>query len=192
MYLFSLLVTISLLSSSAFASAPQLSCARTDKGTQQQLAITPNALGSHDVSLRSQAGGRQTQRTWLALQLACEVQGKGDNKTWHCTAAQHESHSPHANSKLRSRLVQDDSSQLEISITSPLLPEGEASYRFASKHCTSQPPVATSTSPYSCMAHFSGARYDPNQGDCVEEDVSGCSNPFPYSSRNDCRSALKL
>lgn len=192
MYLFSLFVITSLLPLVAFAAAPQLSCQRTDKGMPQQLAITPNALGSHDVSLHTQAPGHQPQRTWLALRLACEVHSKED-KTWHCTAAQHEPHSPHAGSKLRSRLVQSDDAQLEINITSPLLPGGKASYRFAHQQCTSQPPLATSRiAPYSCMAHFSGARYDPNQGDCVEEDASGCSNPFPYSSRNACRTALKL
>ena len=189
---FSLLLLFSLLSVPAFASTPQLSCTRTDKGTQQQLAITPNALGTYDVSLHTQADGRQPQQTWLALQLDCEVRGK-DGKAWHCAAAQHKPHSPHADSKLQSHLVQDDDAQLEISITSPLLPEGKASYRFARQQCTSQPPAIPSrTTSYSCMAHFSGAHYNPNQGDCVEGEASGCSNPFPYSSRNDCRSALKL
>ena len=190
MYQFSLFLIFSLLPFTAFAAAPQLTCERTHKGTQQQLAITPNALGSHDAALYTQIHDQQLQRTWLALQLDCEVQAKN---IWHCTAAQRKPHSPHANSKLRSRLVSGSEPQLEISITSPLLSEGKASYRFARQQCTSQLPVAISRiAPYSCMAYFSGAHYDPDQGDCVEEEASGCSNPFPYSSRNDCRTALKL
>ena len=191
MYLFSLFAIIISL---PLAAAPQLSCIHTDKGALQQLAITPNALGSHDVSLHTQIHGRQPQRTWLALRLDCEVHSK-EGKTWHCTAAQHEPHSPHADSKLRSRLVQRDDAQLEINITSPLLPGGKASYRFASRQqCMSKLPLVTSGIRiiHTCMAYFRGARYDPNQGDCVEEDASGCSSPFTYSSRNDCRTALKL
>ena len=189
MYLFSLLVTISLLPLGAFAAAPQLSCTHTDKGTQQQLAITPNTLGSHDVSLHTQAEGRQPQRTWLALQLNCEVSSK---QTWNCTAAPHKQQSPHAHSTLHSRIYQDNDAQLEINITSPLLSDGKASYRFARQQCTAQPPLEPRTTTYTCMAHFSGARYNPNQGDCVEEEASGCRNPFPYPSRSECRAALKL
>ena len=134
--------------------------------------------------------GKQSQRTWLALQLDCEVQAKD---TWNCRAAQHEPHSPHAHSKLHSHLVPGSNAQLEINITSPLLSEGKASYRFTRKQCTTQPPVATSRiTYYSCMAYFSGAHYDPDQGDCVEEEASGCSDPFPYNSRHDCRTSLKL
>lgn len=209
MSLLSLLFTISLLSFTAFANAPQLSCTRTDKGQQQQLTIASNALGSHDVSLHTRERGHPPQLTWLALQLDCEVQ-KG---IWHCVAAQD---SPHAHSTLHSKELASGQG-LEISITSPLLSEGKelasgkelesgkestreaeqslVTYRFASEQCVTQaqvPREAFTPSSSLCLAHFNGAYYEPNQGDCVEASASGCRNPFPYHSRPECRAALKL
>ena len=190
MPLFSLFFTLSLLPATAFAAAPQLSCTHTSKGTQQQLAITPNALGSHDVSLQTEA----PQRTWLALRLTCTVRGAG-GKTWHCNAAQHNPRSAHAHSTLHSTFYEGGDAQLEISIVSPLLPEGAAYYRFAREQCTTQAQPtgnAFSRRPRSCQAHFRGAFYDPDQGDCVAAALSGCRNPLPYRSRTECRIALKL
>ena len=192
MSLFSLLFALS-VPATLFASAPQLSCTHANKGTQQQLAITPNALGLHDVSLHTQARGRQPQQTWLALRLTCTVRG-AEGKVWQCNTAQHNSRSAHAHSTLHSNLYDNDA-QLEISIASPLLPEGTASYRFAREQCTTQTQTTRDTFKHtqrSCQAHFRGAFYDPDQGDCVEEALSGCRNPFPYRSRTECRIALKL
>ena len=180
-----LLFIASMLSLTAFADAPQLSCTNTDKGTQQQqLTITPNALGSYDVALHTP--GRQPSRIWLALQLNCEVRNP---QTWHCIAAQD---SPHVHSTLHSKTIESGQG-IEINITSPLLLAGKEHFRFAHKQCIAQAQAlqANSGSP-SCQAHFRGAHYDPDQGDCVEKARSGCRNPFPYQSRTECRAALKL
>lgn len=196
--LVSLFFIIALLPLTAFAVIPQLSCTSADKDTQ--LAITPNALGSHDVSLHTQVRTRPALQTWLALRLSCTVRG-AESKVWHCTAAQHNPLSSHAHSTLHSVWHESDSKELErgkeleISIASPLLPEGTASYRFAGEHCTTQTPTPRDTytpAPHTCQAYFSGAYYHPDQGDCVEATLSGCRDPFPFRSRTECRAALKL
>ena len=194
------LLFVLIVPATLFASAPQLICTHTNKGTQQQLAITPNALGLHDVSLHTPANDRQPQQIWLALRLTCTVNGS-EGKLWNCNAAQHNNRSAHAHSALHSTLYNGDGKELEsgkelaISITSPLLPEGIASYRFAHEQCTTQTHTTRDNfkhMPHSCQARFRGAFYDPDQGDCAEKAMSGCSNPFPYRSRTECRIALKL
>ena len=212
-----LFFTLSLLPITALAAPPQLSCTHIDRDTRQQLSITPNALGSHDVSLHTQTRGRPAQRTWLALRLTCTA---SDDKTWHCDGTQHNPLSPHAHSTLHTKELEsgeelaklENGKELEISITSPLLPKREelggerykklaslakhsATFHFASEQCTTQAQVPRKTyrhAPHLCQAHFSGAYYDPDQGDCVEEAASGCRNPFPYRSRTECLLSLKL
>ena len=184
-----LLLISSLLSVSAFAAAPQLSCTQTSKGTQQQLTITPNALGSHDVSLLTQTRGRQPQRTWLALQLACtqpDTAAQASESTpagtslaqdeWHCTSAQPELDSAHAHSSLHSK---SSATEVTISITSPLVPEIKAQYSFARENCTAQAAsLRENRNTPSCQAHFHGAHYDPNRGDCVENREAVAATPF--------------
>ncbi len=230
MLLVALSFMLSLLPRTAFAIAPQLSCTSTDKGTQQQLAITPNALGSHDVSLRTLGHG-PPQLTWLALRLTCTVHASNKelvsnaklhaprlrhkekshphrtepqrtesrvDKVWQCNASQHNPLSPHARSTLRSAWHKEQphsQGELAITITSPLLSPGTATFRFASEHCTTatRAPRRTYTqATHSCQAYFRGAYYDPDQGDCVAGTLSGCRNPFPHRSRSECRAALKL
>ena len=185
-----LLWVATLLAPAAIATpAAQLSCrVQSHQTGWQQLDITANALGSHDVSLVTRAGTRPPQLTWLALRLACTA----NTGTWHCTTSINTATSAHRHSSLRADIK---GTNLQIDITSPLLPDGKASYSYEYRNCTKQTRRTTyreTISTGQCLAIFYGAHYEPDHGDCIATSVSGCRNPLPYDSLSECRRALRL
>ena len=170
------------------ASAQQLACRAQDK----QLAISPNSLGTYDVTFARVHSGHRLELEYLALMLDCQV----STQRYECRGAK--SDSPHADSKLRAHVVgREDNRHYVIKITSPLLAAGSADYTFPLHDCGERLSLPTrglyeTPSKSSCMAWFSGAFYHPDSGECREKAMSGCRNPFPWNSVEECRAALLL
>jgi len=50
----------------------------------------------------------------------------------------------------------------------------------------------TEDSPKTCMAYFQGYKKDKSTGECIQASQSGCSNPFPFQTLNECQNSESL
>lgn len=165
--------------------AQQLTCRAQDT----QLAISPNAMGTYDVTFTRVVGGQELKLKYLAIMLDCQV----SDQEYECHGTK--SDSPHVASKLQARVTGNkDDRRYTIKITSPLIADGSADYDFPLRDCEEQLrfPTKGHDNRMSCMAFFSGALYDPDKGYCVTRSASGCRNPFPWHDIKECRAALSL
>lgn len=167
-----------MVSATTLHASSLLGCLETKDGIVGQLAVVANGRGTYDITI---ADGNDGRLRYLAIDLACT---KGDKSSFACIAAPS---SPHAGSSV-SVTAKDDRRQ-EVAINSPLT-EGEVLVvEKCAEHHRRLPAVPPTKG---CLAYFQGAYYNPDLGDCVAEQTSGCRNPYPYLGVDECRVAMHL
>lgn len=168
-----------LVSATTLHASSLLGCLESEDGVVSQLTVTINDRGTYDATAVNDG-----RLQYLAIDLAClEL----DESSISCIAAPS---SPHVGSSLTSRKVASvTGEQRQVVINSPLTGDQP----LIVKECSERHRRLPATTPNKgCLAYFQGAYYNPDLGDCVAEQASGCRSPYPYLNVNECRVAMHL
>lgn len=169
-----------LVSATALHASSLLGCLESEDGVVSQLFVAINDRGTYDATVVEANRGRLQ---YLAIDLDCTEL----NESVSCVAAPS---SPHVGSSLASSKVASvTGNQQRVVINSPLTGNEPLIVRECSAGQRRLPATPPSKG---CLAYFQGAYYNPDLGDCVAEQASGCRNPYPYLDVNECRVAMHL
>ena len=170
-----------LVSATALHASSLLGCLETEDDVVSYLSVVVNGRGTYDVTV---VEGDEGRLQYLAIDLDCV---ELDGLSMRCLAAPS---SPHVGSSLSSHKVASvTGNQQRVVINSPLT----GSEPLIVRECSAGQRRLPATPPgKGCLAYFQGAYYNPDLGDCVVEQTSGCRSPYPYLDVNECRVAMHL